>query len=246
MGKVTKEMQIENAPFFKSLRKKSTKLYLTKNRRVRKKLSPKETYQRDILEICLRISSLLNTLMLSKLFLEERKYVPVDNDLEIKNAAFIRYHIECYFIRVTTFKDLILKLIKRIYKYPIKENIGLEANLKRKADQDGEKTIAVLLHGLSILMKHIEPIRHKIAHGGYHDDVDLILIESEEVIRETNRNNNALSNEDYNETLQRLLIKNIMDMELIEFMMTTLILLVYKKMHPIRRIKEKEFLKTAT
>ena len=240
MARKPKEIPIDDSPFFKSLRKRSKKLYLTKGGKVRRKVNVKETYQRDVLEICLRMSALLETLRLSRFFLDERRNVPADNGFKIKNAAFIRYHIECYFIRITTFKDLILKLIRRVHQFEIKENIGLEGNIKKKAERDNFHDITSLLEGLNILMKNIEPIRHKIAHGGYHDNIDLILIETEEVIRNDNVSS-SLTNNQYNLALSRLLTQNIIDMHMIEVMMATFILVVYKKLYPIRRIREKEF-----
>src|SRR4051812_22645055 len=121
MIKKIKEIPLNELPFYRSLLKRTKKLYLTKTNKVRNKLNQRELYQREILEICLRMSSLLETLRLSRFFLAERVNVSIDNTLKIKNADFIRYHIECYFIRATTFKDLLLKLYNRVHKFGIAE-----------------------------------------------------------------------------------------------------------------------------
>lgn len=234
-----KEIPIDNAPFLKSLLKRTKKLYFTKSGKIRRKYNPKDTYQRDILEICLRINSLFETLRLSRFFLGERVDIPVDNDLKIKNADFIRYHIECYFIRITTFKDLILKLYNRVYRFEIKENIGLEGNLKKKAVNENISDLIHLLEGLSILMREIEPVRNRITHGGYYDGSDLILIESEETVRKDTERK-SLTDDEYNSTLKRFLEKNILEMQLIEMMKATYLLMAYKTLYPVRKAKENE------
>lgn len=233
-----KEIPIDDSPFFKSLRKRTQSLYVTKSGKPRKRFNQKDKYQRDILEICLRISSLLETLRLSRFFLAERLDDKLLESHKVNNSAFIRYHIEAYFLRLTTFKDLILKLSNRTYKFEIKENVGLERNLKKQISRDNLTELEQLLIGLDILMKNIEPIRHKIAHGGYHDDIDLILIEAEETI---NRDNySALSaNKEYLVALNSLLKRNIIDMYNIETMMATYVLLVYKKLYTKRKEIEK-------
>lgn len=245
MTRTPKEIPIDDSPFFKSLRKRTKKLYFTKTNKIRKRFSQRDTYQREILEICLRLSALLETLRLSRFFIDERRNVPPDNDMKIKNADFIRYHLESYFIRVTTFKDLMLKLYNRVYKFNFSERIALENKIMKRAELENNTTLLHLLEGLSILMTSVKPVRNKIAHGGYHDDLDLILIEGEETIRKSNKNG-SFTNEEYNATMKRLLTKNIIDMHMNEVMMATLILLSYKKLHPVRRAKEKEFQQATT
>jgi len=236
-----KEIPIDDSPFFKSLRKRAPKLYLTKSAKPRKHLSAKDSYQKEVLEICLRISSLLETLRLSRFFLSERLDDKIFENHKVKNAAFVRYHIETYFLRLTTFKDLILKLLNRTYKIDLKENVGLERNLKIQIQKNGFTDLEQLLQGLTILMKNVEPVRHKIAHGGYHDDLDLILIESQETISTDNYSSLSQDSE-YLKTLSLLLKRNIIDMYGIELMMATYVLLVYKRLLPKRRLIEKSLI----
>lgn len=233
------EISLDDTPFYKSLLKRTKNLYLTETGRTRHQLNFYDYYQKNVLEICLRISALLKILRNCRFFLDERRSIPIDNELKIKNADFIRYHIECYFIRMTTFKDLILKLYNRVYGLDVVENAGLEKNLKKRANKDNLSILLDLLEGVSILMQNIEPIRHKIAHGGYYDNVDLIIIESEETIRENNKNK-CLKNDEYDLLLKQLLKKNILEMYAIEIEMVTFVILSYKKLYPIRKEKEKE------
>lgn len=235
-----KEIPIDDSPFYKSLLKRSKKLYLTKSNKPRKRFNEKDLYQRQVLETCLRISALLQTLRLSRLFLGERIDYNLFESHKVKNADFIRYHIESYFLRLTTFKDLILKLLNRTYNLKIKENIGLEKNLKKKIMNSNLMELQKLLLGLNILMSNIEPIRHKIAHGGYHDDVELILIESKETISNDNYSNLSV-NKEYLDTLNSLLKRNIIDMYCIELMMARYVLIVYKNLYPKRKEIEKNY-----
>lgn len=245
MKRTPKEIPIDDSPFFKSLLKRTQKLYFTKTNKIRKKFSQRDSYQREILEICLRLSALLETLRLSRFFIDERRNVPPDNDMKIKNADFIRYHLESYFIRITTFKDLMLKLYNRVYKFNFTEKNGLENNIIKRAELDNNTILLHLLDGLSILMTSVKPVRNKIAHGGYHDDIDLILIEGDETIRRRNKRS-SFTNEEYKVTMKRLLTKNIIDMHMNEVMMATLIFLSYKKLHSVRRAKEKELQQSTT
>ena len=238
--KPDKEIPIDNSPFYKSLLKRSSKLYLTTSGNPRKKLNQKDIYQRDILEICLRISSLLQTLRLSRFFLGERLEDKIFENHKVKNADYIRYHIETYFLRLTTYKDLILKLFNRTYNLELKENNGLEKNLIKQITNNNYVELDELLKGLNILMTNVEPIRHKIAHGGYHEDIHLILIESKESIIKDNYQDLPNSKE-YLQNLNSLLKRNIIDMYGIELMMATFVLLVYKKLYSKRKQIEKNY-----
>ena len=136
-----------------------------------------------------------------------------------------------------------LKLFNRVYRYKFIEKNGLENKIAKRAELDNNIILSHLLEGLTILMTSVKPVRNKIAHGGYHDEINLILIEGDETIREGNKNN-SFTDAEYKETIKRLLTKNIIDMHLNEVMMATLIILSYKKLHPIRKAKERELIQS--
>ncbi len=233
------QLSIENETFIKSLSKRTRKLYFTKSGKIRKKLNSKDLYQRSILENCLRLHSTINTLSLSRLFIEERGSVFDDSNNKINNGDYIRYHIECFFIRVTTYKDLVYKLVNKTYDLKINENIGLERKIRNYCKKQNDKEIKTILEGLDILMNKIIPIRNEIAHGDYYDDIDLIIIESHHLTKRDNE-----ENEIYKESLKRLLINNEIKMYSIELMMCAYLSLIYKILLPIRRKIEKEKLLT--
>ena len=166
--------------------------------------------------------------------MDERRGIDDDSKLKINNADFIRYHIESYFVRTTTFKDLIFKLINRTYSFGIKEDSWLASVLVKKAKKSNPE-ILELFEGLNILMQQVTPIRNEIAHGGYYNDPHLILIESSYVIPKDSE-----SKKNYSKTLEQLLVRNVIDMHTNEIMITTYVLMVFKKLLPVRRSLEKE------
>lgn len=233
MNKPLEQLAIENEIFFKSLLRKSLRLYFTKSNKIRKKLNPKELYQREILEICLRLHSTINTLNFSRLFLEENKIFLNESSLLLINKSdFFRYHIECFFIRVTTYKDLIFKLINTTYDLQINENIGLEIKVRKELKKQNINEIIELLIGLDIIMDKIKPIRNKLAHGHYYEDIDLTLIQS----METTKSNNS---KQYEDSVKQLLFNSSVSMYSIELMLVTYLKLVYKRLLPKRRELEK-------
>jgi hypothetical protein len=142
-------------------------------------------------------------------------------------------------LRITTYKDLLLKLYNRVYRLQVRENIGLEPNLKKTAARHNNELLAELIERLSILMKSLEPIRHRIAHGGYHMDYDLILIEAEEAGRGSGRSG-IMPEEEYAAVQKNLLTRNILEMYEIEKTMATFVIAVFKKLYPVRRLFEKQ------
>lgn len=233
MKKPLEQLSLENETFFKSLLKKSTKLYLTKSNRIRKKLNPKDSYQKEILEICLNLHSNINTLNLSRLFLEENKlFLNKSSQSLISKSAFFRYHIECFFIRITSYKDLIFKLINKTYEFKINENIGLEGKVRKEVQKQNIEEIEELLAGLDIIMERIKPIRNELAHGDYYNDIDLTLIQSMET---THRN----EDKEYEDSIKRLLFNKSVSMYGFELMLVTYLKLLYKNLLPKRREIEK-------
>lgn len=234
------QIEIDDHPFNLSLRKDTIRLYFTKSRKPRTKFNPLDTYKRANLEVSLRLLSIMETLALSSEFIQERRGISFNNKFKVNNSKYLRYHLECYWIRVTSYKDLILKLINRVYATGIKENIGLERNLVTYAEKNDLDDISYLLKGLNIIMSKIEPTRHRITHGNYHDDTDLILIESMEQGRSQKR---RINRKTYRQALERFMSNNLVIMYLIELMMKSYLKLAFDTLYPIRIGKEREISK---
>lgn len=232
MESTLEQLSVENETFIKSLRKKSPKLYVTKSGKPRTKLNHKDIYQRNIFEICLRLHSSIDTLYLSRFFLEEN--LKSRNSIDkFNNGNILRYHIEYFFIKITTYKDLIFKLINKIYDFDIEENIGLERKVRTQIKTRNLSEAVKLLEGLDLIMEKIIPIRNEIAHGGYLNDIDLILIESMNVTKQTD-------NDEYEKVIKRFNFNSTISMYQIELMLSAYLILIYKELLSTRRLIEKQ------
>ncbi len=232
MKSTLEQLSVENETFIKSLRKRTLKLYLTKSGKLRTKLNGKDLYQRNILEVCIRLHSTIDTLCLSRFLLEEG-LKSRNSDDKFNNDDILRYHIECFFMKITTYKDLIFKLINKIYDFDIEENIGLERKIRKQIKNQNLSEATTLLESLDIIMGKIIPIRNKIAHGGYLNDVDLTLIETMNITKQT-------GNSEYESVIKRFNFNSTVLMYHIELMLSTYLKLLYKKLLPTRRLIEKE------
>ncbi|KKO92457.1 hypothetical protein AAW12_04985 [Sphingobacterium sp. Ag1] len=233
MDKPLEQLYLENEIFIKSLLKRSSKLYLTKSGKPRKKLNLKDLYQKEILEICLNLHSNINTLCLSRCFLVENKtFLNESAQILINKSSFFRYHIECFFIRVTSYKDLIIKLINKTYELGVNENIGLEGKIRKEVKNKKIEEISKLLIGLDIIMDKIKPVRNQLAHGDYYIDVNLALIQSMESTQ-------RIESDEYEESVKRFLLNNNISMYTIELMLVVYLKFIYKRLLPKRREMEK-------
>ena len=232
MESTIEQLSVDNETFIKSLRKRSMKLYVTKSGKPRTKLNSKDLYQRNILEVCISIHSTIDTLCLSRLLIEEN--LKSRNSIDkFNNGNILRYHIEYFFIKITTYKDLIFKLINKIYDFDIPENIGLERKIRKQIKKQELSEAEKLLEGLDIIMRKITPIRNEIAHGGYLIDVDLTLIETMNITKHIDSN-------EYEKARKRFNFNSTVSMYQIELMLSTYLKLIYKKLLPTRRLIEKQ------
>jgi len=158
-----KKPPFDKSSLYKFLLKKAGKLlHHPKDNIV---LSIKDQYRKDVLDICLRITNEFDLLSLSKKLLREKKSRWGSKSNNIKNGEFIRYHLEAYLFRITTIRDLILKLLNRVNKLGLKENSYLEFSIKKKSDQTNNIKLSEHIEIVHSVFQEIKPIRNKIAHG---------------------------------------------------------------------------------
>lgn len=189
-------------------------------------------YLREILEACLRINGLLDMIKLSRLFLEEREGVGDDSSFKINNGEFIRYHSEAFYMRISSFKDLILKLINRTYNFGFKENLGLEKRIRNISKQHEE--IRKHLEGLDIIIDSVKSVRNDIAHGGFHTDPLLVLVEASNLTKKTEE-----SKKEYSMTLKELLINCMSTIYAYELMVSGYSRVIFDQLLPVRKRIEK-------
>ncbi|PWS28583.1 hypothetical protein DHW03_01650 [Pedobacter yonginense] len=103
----------------------------------------------------------------------------------ISREMQLKYHIENFFLKITTYKDLVLKLIDAVYiwKLPRGAN-GFENMLLKCADKQGVEGIKTIVENLKILFSTVKVIRNKIAHEGSLNNVDVELLEIHKGIKE--------------------------------------------------------------
>lgn len=101
----------------------------------------------------------------------------------IKPADYVRYNIENYFLRLTTYKDLILKFIDAVYNWKLKTNVQFSANLQKKIKEIQNINLETITISLGNLMQTVNPIRNKIAHEGSINS-DIVFIEGADYLKE--------------------------------------------------------------
>lgn len=125
-----------------------------------------------------RVKQILLNLQIPRVLLAEQ-HASTDESYTstLSKASIRRYHIENYFLRLTTYKDLIIHLIAAVHEWPLPNHIGAERNLIRQADAAGNADITNILTSLDQLLSTARPIRNNIAHQGATKDVNLLLPE---------------------------------------------------------------------
>lgn len=239
-----KDISPEETQFYVSLLKKTMVLYRLENGKLRENNSELEIYHKQVLEITLRVTAILNALKYSRLFIQSLVTKRINRLNEPTDAQFLRYHLECYAIRVTSFKDIFLKLINRTYRLDIKENVGLERNITALAEKQNITTITGLLQGLNIVMKQLEPHRHRIAHGNYHEDLNLIMLESIETRFDNKPRMPKANMQEYKASRLRVIGKNCSEMILLELLLQKYMVVSFALLYPVRKSFEKEISNT--
>lgn len=241
MAKKTRKKKIkapEETEFYTSLLKQTLSLYRIENGKLRDNYSQLEVYHKEVLEIALRITAILGSLNHSRIFIQSIRTKRINRKTEPTDAQFLRYHLECYAIRVVTYKDVYLKLLNRVFRLGVKENIGLEKNIASIAEKNKLEIITSLLEGLNIIVQQLEPQRHRIVHGSYHDNLNLIMLESLET-RFDKKEMPRIEMKEYKTIRELLISENAAEMFMIGYMMQTFMITTFNILLPIKEEFEK-------
>jgi hypothetical protein len=234
MNKFLSLKDLDDCVFFTSLSenfRKSIDKKIADNKFIVDDSTILEEYQDDIMEIVLRIYTLVELLGVSRILISERSNL--DSNSKIKDGVFFRYNIEAYYLRITSLKDLIFKLINRVYQYNIVENLGLESKIKKKIVVENNEDLSKFMAFFSSFIETIAPLRNNVAHGGYHWDKYLTLIESRGIIRKRKMSKN--------DPVYKAFSNNaLFEMYMHEHMIVGIVLYLYTILYPIRISKEKE------
>jgi hypothetical protein len=140
--------------------------------------SLKESYCLEVYTALNRVKNILVTLQHSRVMLAEIDVISDENYYStLPKATAKRYHIEVYFLRLTTYKDLTIQLIATVNQWTIPGNNGAGAKLAKQALAAGKKYVAPLLTTLDNMMSTAKPIRNLIAHEGSTLDPGVLLPE---------------------------------------------------------------------
>lgn len=99
----------------------------------------------------------------------------VKNHSSINLGALNRYHIENYFLRITTYKDLTVHFIEIKKGWPLDKNNSAASKLLKLAKAVGARQTINFLPHVDVLLA-AKTICNKVAHQGNSDMPDTILI----------------------------------------------------------------------
>jgi len=150
------------------------------------KINPKKfIYCRAVQHEVSKVFHTLKTLQTARVLIaEEHPNVTQREGSSIASDTFVRYNIECYFLRLTTYKDQVMQLIDAILELGIEKGLGYEKRLLKKSEKLQLSEAADVLEGIKKLLLKVQPIRNKLAHEGVYEDTDLLLIEIAKFARE--------------------------------------------------------------
>ncbi len=164
-----------------------------------------------------RIKHTIETLGLIRVLIAEKHPLSkVTSTSTISKGEFLRYNIENYFLRISTYKDQIFQLIDCVLELNIKKGIGFQGRLEKKAKDDSIDFVKVIIDNLNTLFANVKPVRDKIAHQGYFHDSDIGLIETGYDIVESEPDRKDLTRDDMDNILSVFISKNIIEMRRIE------------------------------
>ncbi len=183
-----------------------------------KQSNPKYDYLMKVNHQCEKIEQTLRTIQISRILVVERHSL-VDVYSRIGTNDFLRYAIENFFLRITTYKDQILHLINEVLELGIEKKTHFEKKLKEKISSF--KDIMDAIERTNLLFTSVRVIRNKIAHEGQLDNPDLYTLELNAVAHEYLPHYRSKIKQDSASALNKLTLENAMEMMMIEEELTT-------------------------
>jgi hypothetical protein len=145
-------------------------------------------------------------------------------------------------------KDLVLKLINRVFFLELPERNGLEKNLLKKFREQNFKAAILFIESLSKSMENINNVRRKIAHGEGYEHSDLGLIEANDFlsnspyhtdVHNTDKKRRAF----YKEITKGVVMLHLHSMDKNEKLIRGYLINLFAFLYRVRRHFEKEFKK---
>jgi hypothetical protein len=191
-----------------------------------------------------RVKHTLDTLILMRVFIAEaHPSSNVNKDSTIKTRDYLRYHIENFFLRITTYKDQIFQLLNDTYEMEIKRGASFERTLIKKAEQQNLPEVLLIIRNTNLLFENtnIINIRNNLAHNGDFRNSDLGMLDGSELLTDTNPDDNDLLSAMGEIILGKIVKENIDEMTKIEEQMATHFFSVLDVLLPMldRRVESK-------
>lgn len=150
------------------------RMYYHKNKKESSNLNFCINVHKEVIKIT---NTLTDLKLIRQLIAEIHPNSKVNSNSIIRPEILLKYHTENYFLRIMTYKDQLLKLISTVYQWEIKDGIGYEKRLLKKANEENINLIAKLIQDVNTMLSSVREIRNKIAHGEKLDNVDILLLQ---------------------------------------------------------------------
>lgn len=198
-----------------------------------KELNPiKFNYCRSVQSDISKIYSTLKTIQLVRILIaEEHPIIDKRKGSSIERNQFLRYNLENYFLRITTYKDQVLHAMNSLLQLEVNSGNNFTNRLKSKATQQNIPEVDLAIQNLDKLFSSVQHIRNKVAHEGGYDNIDLGMLELASIAKE-NFDIEAVSKSDYDTLHAMLIIENIKEMMQIEEDLTSNLYAVLRSFYP--------------
>lgn len=93
--------------------------------------------------------------------------------------------------------------------------------------------VTIFIDKLNLILSKIKPIRNNIAHGGFHLDNNLVMLQAKDI--SNSEKSKPIKDKVYFLVVQTLIVSNILEMYENEVEMATYLISIYKYLFPQRR-----------
>jgi len=172
-----------------------------------------------------QIKRLLETLQMIRIMIAQmHPIVFTNNQSVISKPAQLRYHIENYFLRITTYKDLVHQLLILVLQLNIKKTNNLAQLIRKQVETSNDNIILQLVSDLETLFTEVKKIRNKLAHEATLSDVDIDIMETAYFLNKETPE--IFDSEEFEIYSSMLILRNTQEMMKIEEDLATNLLVV--------------------
>lgn len=150
----------------------------------------KEVYCDETLMLLYSIDSAFDDLELNGKFISQYNNKDLFDILDVDKTAYLKYHLEYFYLEIPTIFDLSLRLINFIYKLNINE---LERDFKKKLYHDlTSEEVKSLIIEFDSEIKTIKRMRNLKTHANKFDEKNIELLRLTKHVKENSKNDLVL------------------------------------------------------